>query len=249
MELQLLPRTSKPREKGITAITDVGLSTNELRSILEDYHEFLDIAKFGIGTAYITPNLEKKISLYREYNVDVYFGGTLFEKFYYQDKMAEYLSFLQQYNVNMIEISTGTVKISLEDRLLLIEKLRQNSNLEIIAEVGSKDPQNNMAPSEWINELSALLEAGCKYVITEGRDSATAGLYKSNGEIKKDLVEEIINHLDSSKIIYEAPTPKTQMFFINLLGSDVNLGNVAAKDLVLLETQRRGLRSETFFKE
>jgi phosphosulfolactate synthase len=104
-----------------------------------------------------------------------------------------------------------------------------------------------MPPSLWIEELQSLLDAGARYVITEGRDSATAGIYRPSGEVREGLLEDILIALDHKRIIFEAPTPKTQMFFINLVGSDVNLGNVAISDLLLLETQRRALRYETFF--
>jgi phosphosulfolactate synthase len=36
------------------------------------------------------------------------------------------------------------------------------------------------------------------------------------------------------------------MYFINRIGPDVNLGNVAVHGLLVLEAQRRGLRYETF---
>ena len=50
-----------------------------------------------------------------------------------------------------------------------------------------------------------------------------------------------------NRLIFEAPTAKSQMYFINMIGANVNLGNVVPRDVVLLETQRRGLRNETFY--
>ena len=31
---------------------------------------------------------------------------------------------------------------------------------------------------EWKHEMNHLLDAGCDYVITEGRDSGTSGIYE-----------------------------------------------------------------------
>ena len=244
-KLQLPKRiVDKPRTEGLTAITDTGLPTAELRGILEDFHMFIDIAKLGIGSAYITPALDKKLELYRNYGVIPYFGGTLFEKFYHQNAFEGYLDYLNHWQIDWIEISTGTVTIPLEERVRLTKRL--SKDFIVLCEVGSKDKDEIMPPSKWINEMSTLLEAGCRYVITEGRDSGTAGVYRPSGEIRTGLVTDIIQSIDNKNIIFEAPTSSSQMFFINHVGSNVNLGNVSARDLILLETQRQALRYETF---
>lgn len=243
--LSLPRRTRKPRKHGLTAITDLGLTLAELREVLSEYADYLDIAKLGIGSAYLTPRLAEKIAAYREFNVIPYFGGTLFEKFQQQRKTREYLKYLEQFGVDWIEISNGTIEMPLKDRVKLIRSLA--GNLNVVAEVGCKDAAKIMPPSQWIEELQASLEAGARYVITEGRDSANAGLYRESGEIREGLLTDILRSVDPKRTIFEAPTPKTQMYFINLVGANVNLGNVHARELLVLETQRQGLRYETFF--
>ena len=202
------------------------------------------MAKFGVGTAYVMPRVAEKVKMYQSAGVEVYFGGTLFEKFYHQNKLADYKSMMKKLGVNLLEVSCGTIDISLEDRVALIEDFKKD--FKVLSEVGSKDTDTIMPPSIWIKEINTLLEAGCEYVITEGRNSGTAGIFRTSGEIRTGLVADIITQIDSSKLIFEAPTSKAQMYFINQVGTNVNLGNVALKDLLLLETQRLGLRSETF---
>jgi len=243
--LDLPKREQKPRKFGITAVHDVRLNMGELKNILTDYASYIDIAKLGVGSAYVTPRLDDKIKLYKEYNVNVYFGGTLFEKFYHQKKLEDYKSYLKQHHIDMVEISMGTVSISLEERVELVKDF--SKDFRVLSEIGSKDGEAIMPPSTWINELQVLLEAGCEYVITEGRNSGTAGVYRPSGEIRTGLVADIITNVPSEKIIFEAPLPKAQMFFINQVGANVNLGNVNPNDLLLLESQRVSLRSETFF--
>ncbi len=242
--LDLPKRTSKPRTTGITSVQDTRLSTGELESILKDYADFIDIAKIGIGVAYILPNLKEKIKLYHAAGVQVYFGGTLFEKFYHQNKLDEFLKFLDSNGINMLEVSTGTVDINIEERCGLVDRL--SKNYTVLSEVGSKDADAIMPPSQWIGEIKSLLDAGAKYVITEGRDSGTAGIYRPSGEIRTGLVSDIMTQVDTEKLIFEAPSSSMQMFFINQVGSNVNLGNVSPLDLAVLEAQRVGLRSETF---
>lgn len=248
MELLTLPkRNEKPRKAGISAIHDVSLSTGELKNILDDYSEFLDIAKLGVGSAYVTPKLKEKIKLYKDFGIEVYFGGTLFEKFYHQNKLPAYKDYLVEHGITMVEISCGTLEISIEERIEILRDFKRD--FSVLAEVGSKDGDAIMPPSIWIKELKMLLDAGATYVITEGRNSGTAGVYRPSGEIRTGLVSDIISSISPDKIIFEAPTSQSQMFFINQVGSNVNLGNIRPNDLLLLESQRRGLRSETFMLE
>lgn len=245
--LKVPKRTVGLRTYGLTSVVDFGTPLGELKNILTDYGGFIDIAKIGIGSAYVTPNLNEKINLYKEYSITPYCGGTLFEKCYLQKKIPEYLSSLQDLGIEWLEISNGTLDIPIEERLQLISSLKGEFN--IIAEVGSKDANDNMPISAWKNEMKLFLDAGCKYVITEGRDSGTAGIYEKCGSVKSDLIHELLRDLDSKKIIFEAPSPKHQMYFINEIGPNVNLGNVKLSDVLILEAQRCGLRSETFYLE
>lgn len=248
MEFLSLPeRTSGKRTYGITSIADFGTPTRELENILADFGQFIDIAKLGVGSAYITPNIKEKINLYKQYEIDVYCGGTLFEKCFEQNKIVEYVSYLKGLGIHWIEISNGTIDIPLQERLCLIQELKEEFN--VIAEVGSKDANKEMSVFDWKMEIEQLLEAGCDYVITEGRDSGTSGIYEKSGDIKSDLIHELLKEIDSKKIIFEAPLPKHQMYFINEIGPNVNLGNVKPADVLVLEAQRCGLRCETFHVE
>lgn len=242
--LDLPKRNKKKRTNGITSVHDTYLTCDGLNSILSDYSDYVDIAKFGVGTAYCTKKLDEKIEIYRKHDVEVYFGGTLFEKFYSQKKLDEYCVFLKRHNIDTIEISEGTIDIGLDERLALVKELKDD--FTILAEVGSKDDTVIMPPSVWIKEINSLLDVGASHVITEGRDSGTAGLFRKNGEIRDGLLSDIIEFCPIQKIIFEAPTAESQMHFINLIGSNVNLGNIDPQFLLLLETERLGLRSDTF---
>lgn len=240
-------RTTGNRLFGLTSIADFGIPVGQLRHVLEDYHPYIDVAKLGVGSAYVTPNLLEKINLYKQYGIKVYCGGTLFEKCYYQGKLKEYKKILQKLGIEWIEVSNGTLDIPLEDRLDIVSELKADFN--VLGEVGSKDQSHELSARSWVFEMNSLLDEGCRFVITEGRDSGTAGIYNSDGEVKKSILKELSKQVDINKIIFEAPTNKQQMFFINMFGPNVNLGNVRIQDVLLLEAERVGLRSETFFLE
>lgn len=246
MDFLTLPqRTAGNRTFGLTSVVDFGTPIGELKNILSDYSHIIDIAKMGIGSAYVTPNVKKKVDLYKEHGVKPYCGGTLFEKCFYQKKIPEYIMYLRELGIEWVEISNGTLDVPILERLRLIADLKQD--FHVIAEVGSKDADHDMSISEWKEEIRLLLDAGCDYVITEGRDSGTAGIYEKNGSIKADLFHELLSDVPVNKMIFEAPTPKHQMYFINEIGPNVNLGNVKLTDVLVLEAQRMGLRSETFY--
>ena len=63
---------------------------------------------------------------------------------------------------------------------------------------------------------------------------------------REGLVQEILTQIPSEKIIWEAPQKSQQLYFIELLGCNVNLGNIAPSEVIPLEAMRIGLRGDTF---
>ena len=243
--LKLPQRSIKPRKSGITEIMDVGTPMSLLEGYLDDFHPYIDFIKFGIGSALITPKIIEKIKLVNQYQIDVWFGGTLFEKFYSQNQLNAYIDFLHQHQLSWVEVSSGTLEQKPEEILKCVEILKKD--FHVIAEVGSKDVTKIMPPSQWVQEIKNLLVLDCDYVILEGRESAKAGMYRQNGELREGLIADIISEVDEHRLIFEAPNSRTQIHFIKQFGANVNLGNVKLQDTLLLECQRQALRNDTFF--
>lgn len=243
--LDLPDRQEKPRGSGLTAITDVGISNGEMRNILAHYAPFVDIAKLGIGTAYIEPRLTEKIGLFKEYAIPVYFGGTLFEKFFSQGRLFDYIDFLHANEISWIELSSGIIDIDMPKMISLIKELK--NKFTVLMEVGKKSESDNFPDAEWVPRIREALDAGCSYAILEGRNTADAGIYSSKGVLNTALIKQVKDEVDTEKIIIEAATAKSQSQVINIFGPNVNLGNVFARDLLLLESQRLGLREDTFY--
>jgi phosphosulfolactate synthase len=60
------------------------------------------------------------------------------------------------------------------------------------------------------------------------------------------LVEELLTCTDlQDRLLFEAPSTSLQAYFIKRVGPAVNLGNIAATDVIGLETLRLGLRADT----
>jgi phosphosulfolactate synthase len=82
-------------------------------------------------------------------------------------------------------------------------------------------------------------------VIAEGRESGTVGLFDASGEVHGELVDGILHAVGHETVIFEAPRRAQQAWLLKRVGANVNLGNIAAEDVIALETLRRGLRYDT----
>ncbi|MGK6350598.1 phosphosulfolactate synthase [Parapedobacter sp. DT-150] len=244
-ELSNVPvRTQKPRDNGLTMVMDKGLSVRQAEDFVAVGASYTDFVKLGWTTAYLIPQLEEKLSVYRDAGVHAYFGGTLFEAFLVRNQFDDFLRLLEKYRLGYAEISDGSIALPHEEKCRYIEKVSQH--VTVISEVGSKDNTKIMAPYKWISLMKAELEAGTWRLIAESRESGNVGLYRESGEVRQGLVDEIINEIPNEKIIWEAPLKAQQVYFIQLLGTNVNLGNISPNEIIALETTRLGLRGDTF---
>lgn len=242
---QIPERSAKPRKKGLTMIMDKGLSIREAEDFLSVASEYTDIIKLGWATSCVTPHLSEKLAIYRNANIPVYFGGTLLEAFYVRGQFDEFCRQLDKYKVSHVEVSDGSIDITQDKKCELISTLAKN--FTVLSEVGSKSTDRVIPPYKWVSMMNRELEAGSSMVIAEARESGTVGMFRSDGAVRGDLIEEILLDIPAEKILWEAPQKSQQVWFIKLLGSEVNLGNIAPNEAIPLETLRLGLRGDTFF--
>lgn len=241
---QIPERNIKPRNHGITMVMDKGLSIEETKNFLSVAHPHIDIIKLGFGTAFVTPDLRQKIEVYQAYDLPVYFGGTLFEAFLIRNQFQDYINICKDYNINYVEVSDGSIDIPHAEKCGYIEKLTKMGT--VLSEVGSKDAAHIIPPYKWIELMKAELEAGSTYVIAEAREAGNVGIYRGTGEVREGLVQEILTQIPEEKIIWEAPQKAQQLYFLELIGCNVNLGNIAPAEVIPLEAMRIGLRGDTF---
>ena len=241
---QIPERKGKPRSSGVTMVMDKGLSIEEAKNFLSIAEPYVDIVKLGFGTSFVTPRLREKIELYQSHNIPVYFGGTLFEAFLIRNQFNDYITTCRDYNITYMEVSDGSITIPHAEKCGYIEKLTKYG--VVLSEVGSKDAEHIIPPYKWIELMRAELEAGSSYVIAEAREAGNVGIYRGSGEVREGLVLEILTQIPEEKIIWEAPQKGQQLYFIELLGCNANLGNIAPAEMIALEAMRVGLRGDTF---
>lgn len=245
--LNFIPeRPSKTRKSGVTMMMDKGMSVRETEDFISAAGEYTDFAKFGFGTSMVMDNIDTKIKLYKEANIKVYFGGTLFEAFVIRDKFDEYRKMADKYKVDAIEVSDGSILMDHDTKCKYITKLAKTH--VVLSEVGSKEAGIITAPNKWISMMQSEIDAGSSFVIAEARESGTVGIYRPNGNAHVALVNKITAKVDLNKILWEAPLKSQQVWFIKEFGCNVNLGNIAPNEVIPLETLRIGLRGDTFFQ-
>ncbi len=241
---QIPERTAHPRSYGLTMVMDKGLSTQEAENFLSVAGNHVDIVKLGFGTSYVTPNLKEKLAIYKKHGISVYFGGTLFEAFLIRNQFEDYIRVCKDFEIDFMEVSDGSIIIPHAEKCGYIEKLAKHG--VVLSEVGSKDATKIMPPYKWIELMKAELDAGSSYVIAEAREAGNVGIYRGTGEVREGLVQEILTQIPERKIIWEAPQKSQQLYFLELIGCNVNLGNIAPTEVIPLEAMRVGLRGDTF---
>ena len=243
---QMPERTARPRTHGLTMVNDKGLSVAEARNLVSGAGPHVDLVKLAFGTPVVTTGLKEKIEIFQNADIPVYFGGLLFEAFVIRNQFNDYLDLLKQYNISYIEVSDGSIDITHEEKCGYIEKLSKYGL--VLSEIGSKDKDREhiTPPYQWIKLMQAELQAGSSYIVAEAREAGTVGIYRNSGEVREGLVQEILTKVPAEKILWEAPQKDQQLYFLQLIGANANLGNINPSEVIALEAMRVGLRGDTF---
>lgn len=236
-------RSEKPRDVGVTHVMDKGMGLRQVEDLLDTCSDYIDIVKLGWGTGYVTQNVLDKIKVYREAGIPVCFGGTLLEVAILQKRFDAFRDMAREAGITHVEISNGVIDMSMKEKARYIREL--SKEFTVLSEVGSKDSEKIIPPFRWVELIQSDLDAGSWKVICEARESGTVGLYFGSGEARAGLIDEIVAKVDPADLIFESPQKAQQVYMVQKLGSEVNLGNIASNEVIALETLRLGLRGDT----
>jgi phosphosulfolactate synthase len=241
--LALPERSAKPRRRGISHVLDKGMPTSDVEAVLGVCAPYVDIWKLGWGTAYLDPGLADKLALLERHGVLACTGGTLLEVAWQQGVADGFLRWAGAAGFPCVEVSSGAVSMGPAHKRALIETAAEQ--FVVLGEIGAKDPRVDVSAQEWARAAAADLEAGATWVVTEGRESGTVGLFDPSGEVRGDVVDAVAAAIGSDSTVFEAPRKDQQAWLIRRFGPDVNLGNVLPGEVLGLEALRLGLRADT----
>ena len=181
-----------PRNGGLTHVIDKGLGPRAVEDLLETAGAYIDIVKLGWGTGVVTPNLARKLELYRAAGKPVVCGGTFFEVVFARDKLDEYRAWLTKHGFTHVEISDGVVDMPRERKLELIAELAQRLHGALRGRLEGRGRDLRAVSVGGVDHRGARRWIAWK-VITEGREGGTAGIYRPSGEMRTGLVDEIVH--------------------------------------------------------
>jgi phosphosulfolactate synthase len=242
--LTLPERAAKPRRRGITHVLDKGLPVAETAAVLDVCGAYVDIWKLGWGTAYLDPGLAPKLTVLAEHGVLACTGGTLLEIAWHQGAVDPYLDWAEAVGFPCVEVSCGVVRMSVEERAELVARAAQR--FTVLSEVGLKDPDVEVHAEQWADEAKQAIAAGATWVVTEGRESGTVGLYDRDGQVRAHVVDAVVAAIGVDNVVFEAPRKDQQTWLVRRFGPDVSVANVVPADALSLEALRLGLRADTF---
>jgi phosphosulfolactate synthase len=237
--LDLPARSVKPRLVGLTHVDDQGLTPHQSEDLLTTFGSSIDIWKWAWGTSYRDEHVGAKLELLKRYDVRGCLSGTLLEIAWAQGRIKECLAWAETQGFAMVEISRGLVGMTLAEKTDLVNTAAKS--FQVIAGVGSQDPDVVVDIDQWCLEVCADLAAGAERVITE----VGTGLYRRDGTIRADLADALVEVAGLPQVIFDARYRAHQVWFIRHFGADVNLANVRTEEIVGLEALRLGLRTET----
>ena len=241
--LNLPPRAPKPRGSGLTHVLDKGMPPDAVAALLDIVGDQVDVWKFGWGTAYVDRGLDRKVRCLRAHDITSCLGGTLLEIAWSQGKGDECLAWAARVGFDAVEVSRGVASMTLYDKRELIK--RASETFVVLAETGVKDARVVMSAQQWRDEIAEDLAAGAAWIITEGRESGTVGVYDASGSPRPDIIDAAVHAAGLERVLFEAPRKDQQAWLINRFGPEVNLGNIALDDVLPLTTLRLGLRADT----
>jgi phosphosulfolactate synthase len=225
-------------------VLDKGLPADEVSGLLGVCGPYVDIWKFGWGTAYLDPGLPAKLEVLRAHDVLACTGGTLLEVAWHQGVAAEYLAWAEDVGFPCVEVSSGVAPIGPREKADLIQGAA--ARFVVLAEVGSKDPAAPVSPDAWAAAAAADRAAGAAWVVTEGRESGTVGLFSGSGDVRGDVADAVVAAVGADCVVFEAPRKEQQAWLVRRFGADVGLGNLAPAEVLGVEALRLGLRADTF---
>lgn len=98
--------------------------------------------------------------------------------------------------------------------------------------------------------MRLALDAGANKLKIEGREAGIdVGIFDEKGKVIRPMVEEYLDLMDKlgvsvDDVIWEASLKNQQAELIEIMGPEVNLGNIPFERVLLLEGYRQGVKFE-----
>ncbi|MCZ6680100.1 MAG: phosphosulfolactate synthase [Candidatus Poribacteria bacterium] len=239
-------RSAKPRNAGVTMVIDWGFGLHEQEDLLTTGADYFDFAKIAVGISRLLPNhlLTAKLRTYQDHQIEPFAGGMFLEYAEVHGKAELYFPAVIRAGYRWVEVSDNLGAVSTEWKLRMIRQATEAHSLRVMGEVGKKEGLESALP--FADDAQGCLDAGAEIVLLEAAELVSDDVQTARA------VEAVVETVGLEKVMFELPGPwiagvtahdihRLRRLLIGRYGSEVNLGNVAAADLMSLEAYRRGL--------
>lgn len=253
--LRINEREEKPRRHGLTEIrgpfyTPIG--KNQVTDIFEFLGRYVDIFKYACCTQRLMPSQKVKElnALCHAYDVLVSGGGGLeFVVTQGPEVVEKYLGESKDLGFDMVEISTGLIKLSTEDCIRLSKKVQQMGLMAMpevnIGGAGWRNAEElesagvlNIDPARAIDEAKRQLDAGAKIVMVES-EGITEQM-PSQKHWRTDVIARFMSEIGMEHLMFEAADPEAFSWYLKNFGPEVNLF-IDHSQIMMCETFRAGI--------
>jgi phosphosulfolactate synthase (CoM biosynthesis protein A) len=261
--IELAPRSTKPRRRGLTTFVEQGLPLPFVRDVLNEYGEYVDCIKFTNSYLNVPWRaVEARVKLYRDFQVEVSIDDPTFAIAYYQGKAGEFLRAVANTGFTHVQIDTRHIDLGDDktrekadaDELKYIAMARE-LGLRVEGEVGQKWEEGDLARSAdgllnvdaIVAEMKRLLAVGCEHVYLESLVIRRAiGDYgeKEDGGNQVRQIFELVGQDNLFFEIGQLPFKSLmchRFWAVRNFGPDVNMGgSEPLLDVRYIEAIRRG---------
>ncbi|MGI9332749.1 MAG: phosphosulfolactate synthase, partial [Gammaproteobacteria bacterium] len=241
--IRVAPRSSKPRESGLTIVADRGMGPRRAADLLESAGDYIDVFKIAIGAWRLQSEafLQSKIRLLSEHGVRAFFAGDATEAAIVQGVADRFYETVKRLGADAVEVSSAQIALPVGDKCRLVE-LAGRKGLQVVAEAGRKGaPQWAQSTAQVQAEIEALRDAGAWKVLVQGE-----GIVEGVDERRYDLLVDVAARFPVSELIFQAKDSEAQEWFVTTFGHSVNL-DIDDHQVLDVELMRRGMRKRGVF--
>jgi len=235
-----------PRQEGLTLTVDKLDSFD--RENFEILSAFIDQIKiYNTYPLLITDHLlQKRISYYHEFDIDVSTGSTLTEYAISENSLDKFITECSRIGFDIIEIGENSIDLDLDKKKRISDSIL-SADLKLNWKIGKKDPRRQIGIDTTLLKIDDAIKLGSKKVILEANEGINVGIYDQNGSIIWNYVAALTSKYPPNTFIFEAPLASQQSALIAEFGQRVNLAEITIDNVPSVETQRRGFLSKSSF--
>jgi phosphosulfolactate synthase len=235
-----------PRQEGLTLTVDKLESFD--RENFEILSTFIDQIKiYNTYPLLITDNLlQKRISYYHEFDIDVSTGSTLTEYAISENSLDKFITECSRIGFDIIEIGENSIELDIDKKKRISDSIL-SADLKLNWKIGKKDPRHQIGIDTTLLKIDDAIKLGSKKVILEANEGINVGIFDQNGSIIWNYVAALTTKYPPNTFIFEAPLASQQSALIAEFGQRVNLAEITIENVASVESQRRGFLSKSSF--